>query len=928
MKTIQSCAKNALYRAHRRGCGAAARWFEGGEIPAPLDRRGGIARASIYVLLLPRLAAPALADAPFSFDAAPGRLPKNVVPQDYDIALVPDIAAHTVRGTEAIILKVRSATAMLTFNSLNETLDHVLFDGRPVSAVESDDEAQLTKVTLAKPAAPGLHRLTLSYNGKIESQPFGIYTQSFTRPDGMTDSLLSTKFEPTFARRMFPCWDEPAFRATFGVSLTVAATWATIGNMPIDKRTVNGALATTSFRRTPKMPTYLVELTAGDFAEVSTSVGKTGLGVWAVRGQEQDGATALANARQILADYNDYFGYPFPLPKLDSIATPGGFSGAMENWGAITYNDQSLLITPSSSIRNRQDVFFVQAHEMAHQWNGDLVTMGWWDDLWLNESFASFRAANEVALRHPDWLWWEVEDAGKEGAMGADARQASHAIEQHVANELQARGAFDPQITYAKGEAVLRMLEAYVGPEKFRDGIRSYMKAHAFSNASTADLWLALDAASGRKVSEVAADWTGQPGYPLVTATTLCDASGNRSVTLAQRRFLLEGEDPGHSHWRVPMRVRAGIAAVPQPVLFTDDGQKVEAGRCDQPLSLTPDAIGFYRVAYDDKTLETDRLAFPGLPSGDRIALLDDQWALVQAGQQKLDRYLGLASAMGADLNDRAWSQIIEALGQIETYERGTAGHDAFTAYARSILRPVAAALGWDPRQTDSASLLHLRREVIRQLGEWNEADIVAEATRRFDAYLSNPATLSPDDQAMVLSIIATNADQAVFDKLHGLLRSAHNETELDRYLRALMRVRDPILAQQALDVALSKEIPPQADVIRMPLIFSAADQNPALAWAAFRDHVEQIMAPHPQYRPLWLAQYVPEFLWNAVPPDELEAWLKVRVPPEMAPNLARGMQTARFKLSRKAQMVAAADAYLASRTVSAKMTIRVQSIS
>ena len=679
--------------------------------------------------------APAFAEAPFSFDAAPGRLPKNVVPQAYDIALVPDLAAHTVRGTEAVTLKIRSPTTTLTFNSLNQTLDQVLFDGQPVSAVESDDNAQLTKVTLAKPASPGRHRLTFLYDGKIESQPFGLYTQSFTRPDGTVDSLLSTKFEPTFARRMFPCWDEPAFRATFRVSLTVAEKWAVIGNMPIARRIVQGSLATTSFERTPKMPTYLVELTAGDFAAVSTSVGRTGVGIWAVRGQEQDGATALANAQQILADYNEYFGYTFPLPKLDSIATPGGFTGAMENWGAITFNDQILLVTPSSSIHDRQEVFSDQAHEMAHQWNGDLVTMGWWDDLWLNESFASWRAASEVDLRHADWLWWEVEDAGKEGAMAADARQASHAIQQHVSKELEIRGAFDPQITYAKGEAVLRMVEAYVGRDKFRDGIRSYMKAHAFSNATTADLWLALDAVSGSKVSEVAADWTEQPGYPLVTANAQCDASGNRSVTLTQKRFLLEGEDPAHSHWRVPMRVRAGADAVAQPVLFTEAGQRVEAGRCEQSLSLTPDAIGFYRVAYDDKTLETDRLAFASLPSGDRIALLDDQWALVQAAQQKLDRYLGLASAMGAELNDRAWTQIIEALGQIETYERGTAGHEGFSGYARSILAPVAAKLGWDTRPGESASLLHLRREVIRQLGEWGAPEIVNEAKRRFDAY-------------------------------------------------------------------------------------------------------------------------------------------------------------------------------------------------
>ena len=858
--------------------------------------------------------APAFGEGPFSFDTAPGRLPKDVVPQDYDISLVPDIAQHTVRGTERVTLTVRRATTTLSFNSLNETLDHVLFDGRPVRAVDSDDRAQLTHVTLARAASPGLHRLTFSYQGRIESLPTGLYTQAFKRPDGTTASLLSTKFEPTYARRMFPCWDEPAFRATFRLSITVETDWATIGNMPIANRTLKGALATTSFQRTPRMPTYLVELTAGDFAAVSGAVGRTGVNVWAVRGQEQDGATALANAVQILADYNRYFGFPFPLPKLDSIATPGGFTGAMENWGAITYNDQGLLISPASTLGNRQTVYSTQAHEMAHQWNGDLVTMGWWDDLWLNESFASWRAAKQTDQRHPDWQWWQAEDDSKEGAMAADARQASKAIQQHVTNEMEATSAFDPQITYAKGEAVLRMLEAYIGPEKFRDGVRSYMRTHAFSNATTADLWLALDTASGSKVSDVAADWTEHPGYPLVTARAQCDASGNRSVTLTQKRFLLEGADPGSFHWRVPMRVRLGATAAPRPLLLTQDGQQLAAGRCDQPLSLTPDAIGFYRVAYDDATLGTDTGAFSGMPSGDRIALLDDQWALVQSGAQQLPRYLALVSAMGTDLNDRGWDQIIDALAQIESYERGTPGHEAFAAYARSTLRPVAQTLGWDPRPNESPPVLQLRRAVLRQLGEWGEPEIVAEAKRRFDAYLANPASLTPDDQAMVLSIAATNADPALFDKLHGLIRSAHNETELNRYFRALMRVRDPELARKAIDLALSDEVPPQADSLRFRLVITAADQNPALAWAGLRDHVDVVMRAYPQYRPLYLSEYVPQYLWNALPADELEAWLKAHVPSEMAPYIARGMQAARFNLNSKTRLVAAADAYLASR--------------
>ena len=854
------------------------------------------------------------AEGTYSFDKASGRLPKDVIPLDYDVSLVPDLAAHAVSGIETVSLRVRTETVSLTFNSLNQRLDHVLFDGHPVTAVESDDQAQLTHITLPRPASPGRHQLSFGFTGRIESRPFGLYTQSFKRPDGSEDALLSTKLEATDARRMFPCWDEPAFRATFSISVTVPSAWAAIGNMPIASRRVHGALATTRFERTPRMPTYLVELTAGDFAAITLAAGRTTLGLWAVRGQQQDGVTALVNARQILADYNDYFGYRFPLPKLDSIATPGGFTGAMENWGAITYNDQLLLVTSSSTSVNRQRTFSIQAHEMAHQWNGDLVTMGWWDDLWLNESFASWRAAAEVAARHPDWLSWEGEDAGKQSAMAADARQASHAIRQHVANELQVRSAFDPQITYAKGEAVLRMLEAYIGPERFRDGIRSYIRAHAYSNATTQDLWLALDKASGRAVSGVAADWTSQPGYPLVSVAARCDPAGRRTVTLTQRRFLLQGDDPGQSHWRVPMGLRSGAGGVAQPLLLSADGQDAPAGRCDQPLSLNPDAVGFYRVAYDPPTLELNRRAFHALPGADRIALLDDQWALVLAAQQELARYLELAEAMGTDLNDRAWSQIIEALAQIETYERGSVGHAAFIAYARSLLQPLLGVLGWESRANETVSLQHLRRQVIRQLGEWGDAGVLAEARRRFDAYVADPASLEPDSQPVVLSIVATNADQATFDQLHALLRSAHSQVELDRYVSALIQARDPLISRQAIDIALSPDVPPQADSIRLQLILGAAAQNPALAWAAVRDHLDQLMAAHPQYRPLYLAQVIPEALLNALPLDELEAWLQERVPVEMSPNLARGMQAARFRLANKERLVNAADSYLTAR--------------
>src|ERR1700728_4332356 len=452
------------------------------------------ARALMLAAIAVPLAVAAPAPAPFSFDAAPGRLPKDVRPLDYEVSITPDATAWTFSGTESVQLQFRTSTATLLFNSVNESLHDVRLDGVPVKGVDSDKARQLTTVTLAAAAPIGLHRPTFSYAGKIERQPHGLYAQPYAIAGGGQGLLLSTQMESTDARRMFPCWDEPAYRARFQLTVQIPAHWAAVSNMPIAHRVVHGELATVTFQRSPKMPSYLVEFSAGDFAQITAASGAVKFGVWALRGREQYGQLALANAQQILADYNDYFGYPYPLPKLDSIAVPGGFSGAMENWGAITYNDSLLLITPASTTGNRQELFSTQAHEMAHQWNGDLVTMGWWDDIWLNESFASWRAAKETDLRNPSWNWWENEDQSKEGAMSADARASSHAIQQHVTDELQAANAFDPQITYSKGEAVLRMFEAYLGNDTFRDGIRAFMKAHAYSNATSADLWNALSA--------------------------------------------------------------------------------------------------------------------------------------------------------------------------------------------------------------------------------------------------------------------------------------------------------------------------------------------------------------------------------------------------------------------------------------------------
>lgn len=868
--------------------------------------------AAVLAAVLPILAGAA---APYSFETAPGRLPKNVVPIDYAVAIVPDVQAGTLRGTERVTLDFREATASIVFNSLNQRLSDVRLDGRLVERVVTSDDQQLTTVTLKRPSKPGRHVLSFSYRGKIETSPLGIFVQPFVKPDGSKDFLLSTHFEPTDARRMFPCWDEPAFRATFQLSVTVPTIWDAVSNMPVARREVKGKLATITFERTPRMPSYLVQFTAGSLGSISATSHGVKFSIWAPRGQERYGTQALADTQQILADYNDYFGVRYPLPKLDSIAIPGGFQGAMENWGAITYNDQILLLTPASTLRDRQRGFVIQAHEIAHQWNGDLVTMGWWDDLWLNESFASWRAAKETDLRHPEWAWWERADNSKEGAMAADARQASQPVERHVTNELEANSAFDPAITYAKGEAVLRMLEAYLGEDRFRDGVRLYMKAHAYSNASSADLWRSLSQAAGNDVGAIAAAWTQQPGFPLVTAVAHCDAQGARTLTLTQQRFLLRGSDSAGLRWKVPLQVRVGGQAQTRSVLLLTDGQSLSAGRCDEALSLNAGAVGYFRVAYDAATLAANTRQFASLPSGDRIALLDDQWALVEAGAQELSRYLALAETMGDDLNERGWNQITEALGTIETAERGSPGHDAFTAYARTLLQPLLAKLGWTAHPDELPGIQALRRRVIGDLGHWGDKVVIAEARRRFAAFVLDRKTIAPDDQSMILDVVAHHADAATFGQLHAAARSARDETELRRFYTALMRVGSPSLAAQAMELVLSNEIPAQAAAIRFELLYELADLHPRLAWQGLADHTEMLLKPLQPKGDLYLAWFAPEAFWNSQPLDQLESWLRTRVPPALGPDVARGMETARFKLSEKAALTLVADRFIADRT-------------
>ena len=348
---------------------------------------------------------------------------------------------------------------------------------------------------------------------------------------------------------------------------------------------------------------------------------------------------------------------------------------------------------------------------------------------------------------------------------------------------------------------------------------------------------------------------------------------------------------------------------------MTRDRQTFEAGKCGDTLTVNAGSIGFYRVRYDEATLQADTRQFAALARADRIALLDDQWALVEAGFEPLPTYLALVSALGSRLEQRAWAQITSALGTIEYAERGTSGHSAFSQYALSLLRPLAAKLGWTSKPDETPGIRKLRGTVLKDLGSWGDEQVLAEARRRFAAFEKDRSSIGPDDQDAVLSIVAQHADDATFERLHSLARSAADETELRRYYLALTRVRDPQLATKAVPIVLSSEIPPQAANERLWLVMELAHEHPPLAWTTFQNNFDSLIAPLAGLDTLILTQSCPEAFWDSAPPDELEAWIRAHVAAEMSDNVARGMETARFRLEEKKALAQAADAYVAARS-------------
>jgi aminopeptidase N len=580
----------------------------------------------------------------------------------------------------------------------------------------------------------------------------------------------------------------------------------------------------------------------------------------------------------------------------------------MENWGGITYYESALLFDPKkSSAATRQRIYEVVAHETAHQWFGDLVTMAWWDNLWLNEGFASWMGSKCTAHFNPDWEVWLAKNIqrdptrrsgiAKEVAMEGDARSTTHAIQQPVANESDANSAFD-DITYRKGQSFLRMLESFLGENAFRDGIRRYIAAHQYSNSTTTDLWNALSDASGKPVGEIAAAWTEQPGFPVVKAKR----DGDKTF-LSQERFTINFPNAPALEWKIPLTWFAVGETKIESRLMTSKVDNLPNISVDRVIKLNANGAGNYRVQYDESSWKALLSALPKLNVEDRVNLLSDSWALVQANRAEVSLYLELIGKLprGHELAER--DQIVNSFDYINRLLLGEPAREKFLDYARSILRPTFDELGWEPKKNESPRDSLLRASLIVALGDLNDQEIIAGCKRRFEKFVGNPGSLAPDLRASVLFVVGQNADDATWNKLHQLGLTTTSIEEKQNYYDALAAAREPKFAAKALQISLTDELP-TSRALHLVGKVARYSEHPDLAWDFARANMKTLLEKTDAVGANSFAPSLFVFFSEKSRADQLNAYAKSNLPAASAKEVAKAVDEVEFRSEFKKRLV------------------------
>ncbi|SKB70913.1 M1 family metallopeptidase [Luteibacter sp. 22Crub2.1] len=759
------------------------------------------------------------------------QLPRSVRPSHYDVAVVPHADKLAFDGKVAITVDVLEPTTSITLNAVDMAFANVTLApvkgkvtfAAPKVAVNAD--AQTATFTFDHAVPAGSYTLSMDYTGKIGTQPNGLFAIDYdTRTSGKKRALY-TQFENSDARRFIPSWDEPAYKATFTLTATVPSADMAVNNMPVaTSKDVGNGLKTVTFAQTPKMSTYLLFFGVGEFDRATTMSDGVEIGVITQKGLTSQAQFTLDSAKAVLHEYNGYFGVPYPLPKLDNIASPGQsqFFGAMENWGAIYTFEYALLLDPSISTQaDKEEVFNTAAHEMAHQWFGDLVTMNWWDDLWLNEGFASWMASRTTERLHPEWHTNLDAISIREQAMGRDAIATTHPVVQKIDTVEQASQAFD-SITYSKGESVIRMLEAYVGADTWQKGVQSYIKAHAYQNTVSDDLWKEIDAAAGKPVSTIAHDFTLQPGIPLVRVESVSCAAGSTTLKLSQGEFTRDRPDKKPLLWHVPVIAKT-VGGAPSTTLLENGSGSVTVAGCG-PVLVNAGQTAYFRTLYAPAQFTALKDTFTKLDPIDQLGITSDVWALGMAGLQPASDVLDLIKATPLDASPFLWDDIATDFTSLDSYFKNNArGRAALRRFASARLSPKLAQVGWEAKAGEEAPVANLRAHLIGSLGNLGDAKVIAEARRRYETN-----EVPPELRKTILAVVATNADAATWDKLHEQAKAEKSPLVKDRLYGLLADPVDDALAQRALDLALTGEA---GQTNSAALISGVSRRHPELAF-------------------------------------------------------------------------------------------------
>jgi puromycin-sensitive aminopeptidase len=735
------------------------------------------------------------------------RLPTSTHPRRYAATLTLDLDAKRFSGQQTLDLELAEPSKEIILHAIALQLGEVTFraggEARKPRSIQPMPQSETVVLHFDAPLPKGAAALEVAWTGRFTEGLRGLY---------LAGKVAATQFEAADARRLFPCFDEPAFKARWALTVRVPRGLTVLGNGPVVKEEPDGELTKVTFQETEVLSSYLIALVVGPLVGTPEQrVEGVPVRTWSLPEKAHLTRFGQDVALAVLPRLQDYFGLPYAFTKVDQVGIPDFEAGAMENAGLITYREVALLLDPATApLSVQKRVAEVVTHELAHQWFGNWVTMVWWDDLWLNEAFATWMAFKIVDQWRPEWRMWLDFDAHRASALHLDALKSTHPIHGVVRNAGEAGESFDA-ITYEKGGAVLRMIEGFLGEGPFREGIRQYMRKHARANAVKEDLWSALGQAAKQPVEELATAWVGQSGFPLVSARL-----EGRTLHLSQRRFYSEPGVQSGEKWPVPMvlRFEDGGGVREQRVLLRDAQATVALEGTGDVKWLTANAgsTGFYRVAYDKPALERLAANVKALAPSERISLLADQWALVRAGQASVADLLDLAGRFGDEEDDSVLDELVGRLAYVEGRLVDGEEQARFRAWVERLLGPGLKKLGWQASPGESDRVKLRRAALVRAVGGLARGqEALAEARPRVARMLEGDReALEPNLLDAAVGMVARAGDSALFDAFLQRMPKEPDPATQRRYLMALTAFENPVLAERAQGLFFSDAVKTQ----------------------------------------------------------------------------------------------------------------------